>query len=239
VGRGGDWNIPTAPGIVAQYDPFGLRIKVENLPAAVGSSGGPLISATGIVGMIIVDSSLATEATPIEPIRRQVRDVWRYDWRLAPASAGNGGQGARPQIVTTPQAPEPRFPQRQPPPPQPPAMQPSSPVREMPPLVLNQVPLITAPPVRRGPSYLCSDARAPVEVLICQDDTLAGLDVELSDLYRSTQSRLSTDRRQQLVMSQRGWIKDRNDCVRWTGSSAVRDCVARAYRDRIVELRSF
>jgi hypothetical protein len=85
VGRGGAWNIPTAPGIVAGYDPFGLRIKIENLPAGPGSSGGPLISADGIVGMIVVDGGLATEATPIEPIQRQVRDAWRYDWRLATA----------------------------------------------------------------------------------------------------------------------------------------------------------
>jgi hypothetical protein len=84
VGRAGDWSIPIAPGFVAQIDSFTHQIQVEGLAARVGSSGGPLISSNGIVGMIVRDSDLYTEATPIEPIQRQVGEKWHYTWQLKP-----------------------------------------------------------------------------------------------------------------------------------------------------------
>jgi hypothetical protein len=77
VGRAGDWNIPAAPGVVAQIDSFSNQIQVEGLAARAGSSGGPLISSNGIVGMIVRDNDLYTEATPIEPIQKQVAERWR------------------------------------------------------------------------------------------------------------------------------------------------------------------
>jgi hypothetical protein len=82
VGRAGDWNIPASPGIVAQIDSFTNQIQVEGLAARVGSSGGPLISSNGIVGMIVRDNDLYTEATPLEPIQMQVREKWHYAWQL-------------------------------------------------------------------------------------------------------------------------------------------------------------
>lgn len=48
----------------------------------MGSSGGPLISSDGIVGMIVMDNDLYTEVTPIEPIQSQVREKWHYAWQL-------------------------------------------------------------------------------------------------------------------------------------------------------------
>ena len=71
VGRAGDWDVPAAPGVVAKIDWYN-QIQVEGLAARVGSSGGPLISSNGIVGMIVRDNEIYTEVTPIEPIRRQV-----------------------------------------------------------------------------------------------------------------------------------------------------------------------
>ena len=85
VGRAGDWNIPITPGAVAQIDSFTNEIQVEGLAAQVGSSGGPLISSNGIVGMIVRDNDLYTEATPIEPIQKQVGEKWHYAWQLVPA----------------------------------------------------------------------------------------------------------------------------------------------------------
>jgi len=82
VGRAGSWNIPPQPGVVARIDPLTGRIQVDGLPARQGSSGGPLISADGIVGMIVADIELNTEATPIRPIMEQVRDDWHYTWQL-------------------------------------------------------------------------------------------------------------------------------------------------------------
>jgi hypothetical protein len=82
IGRAGDWNVPASPGVVAQIDSFTQRLQVEGLAARVGSSGGPLVSSDGIVGMIVMDNDLYTEATPIEPIQTQVRDQWHYAWQL-------------------------------------------------------------------------------------------------------------------------------------------------------------
>ena len=97
VGRAGDWNVPASPGVVAQIDSFTQRIQVEELAARVGSSGGPLISSDGIVGMIVMDNDLYTEVTPIEPIQSQVRDKWHYVWQLT----------GRREIAKAPLAPQP------------------------------------------------------------------------------------------------------------------------------------
>ena len=83
VGRAGEWDIPAAPGVVAKIDWYN-QIQVEGLAARVGSSGGPLVSSNGIIGMIVRDNDLYTEVTPIEPIRRQVSENWHYAWQLAP-----------------------------------------------------------------------------------------------------------------------------------------------------------
>jgi hypothetical protein len=84
IGRAGEWNIPAAPGVVAKIDWYN-QIQVEGLAARVGSSGGPLVSSNGIIGMIVRDNDLYTEVTPIEPIRRQVSENWHYAWQLVPA----------------------------------------------------------------------------------------------------------------------------------------------------------
>lgn len=86
VGRGGSWDIPVSPGVVAGTDPFNQSIQVENLAARVGSSGGPLVSSKGIVGMVVNDDGLYTEATPISAIRTQVSEKWHYIWQLTDAA---------------------------------------------------------------------------------------------------------------------------------------------------------
>lgn len=86
VGRGGGWNIPVSPGVVVGTDPFSQSIQVENLAARVGSSGGPLVSSKGIVGMVVSDDGLYTEATPISAIRMQVSEKWHYIWQLTDAA---------------------------------------------------------------------------------------------------------------------------------------------------------
>lgn len=87
VGRAGGWNIPVSPGAVAGVDPFTQRIQVESLAAGVGSSGGPLISRKGIVGMVVDDTGLYTEATAISAIQTQVRENWHYNWQLTSGGA--------------------------------------------------------------------------------------------------------------------------------------------------------
>jgi len=89
IGRGGGWNIPVSPGIVVSTDPFTQSIQVENLAARVGSSGGPLASSKGIVGMVVNDDGLYSEAIPISAIRTQVSEKWHYIWQLTDAAAAS------------------------------------------------------------------------------------------------------------------------------------------------------
>jgi Trypsin-like peptidase domain/VHL beta domain len=96
IGRSGGWNIPVSPGVVAGVDPFTQRIQVESLAAGVGSSGGPLISSKGIVGMIVDDTGLYTEATPISAIQTQVQENWHYNWQLTTGSATSSLSSPRP-----------------------------------------------------------------------------------------------------------------------------------------------
>ena len=105
VGRAGTWDVPASPGVGAQVDPFSKMIKVEGLAARVGSSGGPLISSNGIVGMIVMDNELYTEATPIEPIQIQVRDRWRYPWLLTAARPISSAPQTASRPEVTPPAP--------------------------------------------------------------------------------------------------------------------------------------
>jgi hypothetical protein len=88
--------------VVAQIDTLPPLLQVEGLAARVGSSGGPLVSSTGIVGMIVRDNDLYTEVTPIEPIQTQVREKWHYPWQLT------AGRPILPPPVPEPAPPPPR-----------------------------------------------------------------------------------------------------------------------------------
>jgi hypothetical protein len=83
IGRQQGWSIPTLPGKVSELDEFRQAVKVENLTTMEGSSGGPLISEFGIIGMIVRSEGLFVEATLIGPIARKVGE-WNYSWQLQP-----------------------------------------------------------------------------------------------------------------------------------------------------------
>ena len=83
VGLQRDWFVPSRPGTVNRVEPVG-KIISEALNVRVGTSGAPLISDEGIIGMIVVDSGAFAHATPIDLIQRAVQ-TWRYPWDLSPA----------------------------------------------------------------------------------------------------------------------------------------------------------
>ena len=72
--------MPTRPGAVNEVELSGA-IKVDALPVSVGTSGAPLISQNGILGMIVTDAGAFSEATPLEDIRRAI-EKWNYPWQL-------------------------------------------------------------------------------------------------------------------------------------------------------------
>ena len=57
IGRGGEWYIPAEPGRVNTPRTLEEEIVVDGLNVRVGTSGGPLVSADGVVGMIVSQES--------------------------------------------------------------------------------------------------------------------------------------------------------------------------------------
>jgi len=55
IGLQRDWFVPIRPGMVNGVEPVGTIVG-EGLNIRVGTSGGPLISEAGIVGMVVVDT---------------------------------------------------------------------------------------------------------------------------------------------------------------------------------------
>jgi sulfatase modifying factor 1 len=84
IGKGGDWEVPILPGVVNRSSP---TIRIERLGVRVGTSGAPLISQDGILGMIVKDETFNefSEATPLSDIQRMV-EQWHYPWQLTPKS---------------------------------------------------------------------------------------------------------------------------------------------------------
>jgi hypothetical protein len=80
IGLARDWFVPVQPGVVNSVEPYGTFIA-EGLRIAVGTSGAPLISETGIAGIIVEDSGSFTRASPIELVERAFIK-WGYPWNL-------------------------------------------------------------------------------------------------------------------------------------------------------------
>lgn len=80
-------------------------------------------------------------------------------------------------------------------------------------------------PTSAGPSFNCQKASTDVERMICSDETLSGLDRELSAKY----SRLLRAGAVELKGSQLSWTKQRDTCT-------DKACVGLAYMTRIREL---
>jgi hypothetical protein len=211
VGRVGNWSIPASPGTVAQTNPFTGKIQVEGLAARAGSSGGPLISNDGIVGMIVDDGELYTEATPITIIEKQVRD-WGYEWDLTATSA--------PVAIAPPSgsAPPPRFAEK--------------------PIVTRAPggPDAGRQPPSQGPAtsgLRCDEAATIVARLVCRDPGLTELDVTLAHVFQAKMGRLSLSDQQWLKGEESAWIMQRNGCASVVD---MRGCVVQSYRTRIARL---
>jgi hypothetical protein len=80
IGKLGAWYVPTRPGAVNEIEPSGI-IRIDGLPVSVGTSGAPLLSQHGILGVIVTDTGAFSEATPLDVIRRAI-EYWRYPWQL-------------------------------------------------------------------------------------------------------------------------------------------------------------
>lgn len=85
-------------------------------------------------------------------------------------------------------------------------------------------------------SFDCSKAASEVERAICHVRPLAELDVQLSTIYKSLVSALSSEERVKLKLEQENWLRKRDrECApykRWV------HCISGMYQERIVVLKS-
>jgi uncharacterized protein YecT (DUF1311 family) len=93
-----------------------------------------------------------------------------------------------------------------------------------------------------APSFDCAASLQPVEVLICADPTLAGLDRDLGDAYKAALTMRTGDAQSALKMEQRAWAGNRAaSCGVDNGPAIEVDgaiaCLTALYRGRIAELR--
>lgn len=103
VGRAGDWYVPTLPGRVNSDRPDLNSILFVDINTVLpGTSGAPLISASGIMGMIVQDEAGGVaRAVSVDAIRQAFAE-WRYPWSLTVASSDQ-----EPEIVVA-TAPQPK-----------------------------------------------------------------------------------------------------------------------------------
>ena len=84
VGRSQKWDVPAVAGKVSAVSDG--RIDVDGLPVRPGSSGAPLVAASGIVGMILRDSAETAQALTMAVIKDRFRQ-WNHPWDLRPSTA--------------------------------------------------------------------------------------------------------------------------------------------------------
>jgi uncharacterized protein YecT (DUF1311 family) len=96
----------------------------------------------------------------------------------------------------------------------------------------------TATPLPISPSFSCKGPAplTPVDVLICNDEELARLDVEMAQTYHQRLQVVEGPAKQQLIVDQRNWLKERSQCA---SSDDSKKCVEIAMRRRITELQSY
>ena len=99
IGRSGKWYIPTIPGSINSEKPdLHSIIHVDMVSVRVGTSGAPLITENGIIGMIIQDEIGSARAVSIAAIKVAFEE-WRYPWSLQ-ARFDNTPYGAKLQTAT-------------------------------------------------------------------------------------------------------------------------------------------
>lgn len=95
---------------------------------------------------------------------------------------------------------------------------------------------VDAPPVHattQSPSFNCDKAKTNVEIIICNDPDLRGMDMEMAELYRSHKNGLPSDIAKKLINTQKSWLSTRNSC----GNNL--ECLHTVYQERIMWLKEY
>lgn len=81
-----------------------------------------------------------------------------------------------------------------------------------------------------APAYTCKDSKSASELVICQNQDLAVLDIRLNATYSGVQSRMTDAELKVLRDQQRVWVKDRDKCGADSG------CIKALYVSRLQQL---
>jgi uncharacterized protein len=84
------------------------------------------------------------------------------------------------------------------------------------------------------PSFSCANVKG-IEAAICTDVELATYDREMAELYKASQRAAVGDAPSRIQVSQREWLKDRNETCA-APSEGVTACLRDRYRERLHEL---
>ncbi len=91
-----------------------------------------------------------------------------------------------------------------------------------------------APSVRAGtPSFDCDRAKSTVEKMICNDDELADLDVQIAKAFANTLARAPANTVNELRDVHRSWWRNLMQCGK---SDDARGCTLEQYRRRLEQL---
>lgn len=74
-----------------------------------------------------------------------------------------------------------------------------------------------------------------IDELVCKDEGLSALNSKMTQVLAEAQARAVDERPSVLKASQRGWLRERNDC--WKSRNR-QQCVDKSYRWRIAELQA-
>jgi uncharacterized protein len=94
--------------------------------------------------------------------------------------------------------------------------------------------LASAPVASAGnPSFDCESARSDVQRLICGDDELAAMDLQLARAFAGALARASAQGVTDLQHDQDSWVETRDRCSR---AADMRACTLSAYAERLGQL---
>ena len=86
IGRNGEWYIPRGRALGTINSIPRNQIKVDITSVTVGTSGAPLITQSGIVGMIVSTDDVEVRAIDLEQLRTTLAEEYDYFFELTAAS---------------------------------------------------------------------------------------------------------------------------------------------------------
>lgn len=97
-----------------------------------------------------------------------------------------------------------------------------------------------------GPSFDCTKAKTTIEQYICQNEELARLDLEMTDIYKKHLNTLKGKEKSMFIDEQKSWLKNRQiECeiieLKTTSAQSQKEktnCLIYKYKERISELIS-